>query len=268
MRLNTLILSFAFAMTAAGCANSTPARATATTRSESSPAAIAAVATSQPVASVSIASHLAADDRWKKEIDAYMEEDATNAPPKNAIVFVGSSSIRGWRTLKDDFAGLEVIGRGFGGSHLIDVIRFTDVLVIKHRPRIVVLYAGENDMASRVASPQDVARHFQTFVDLVHRELPDTRILYISAKPSPSRFDIIDRYREANRLIESYIATDPRLTYVDVFSAMLDEAGKPREELYVKDRLHMTPAGFAIWTKLIRPLLESPTTAPTTKAAQ
>jgi lysophospholipase L1-like esterase len=168
---------------------------------------------------------------------------------------VGSSSIRGWRTLAQDFPDLQVIGRGFGGSSTIDVIRFADVLVVKHRPRIVVFYCGENDLTARATKPEDVFRHFRTFVDLVHRELPQTRILYISMKPSPSRLALIDRFREGNRLIRDYIDTDPRLRYIDVFSPMLDLQGKPRAELFVGDQLHMNPGGYALWTELVRPHL-------------
>jgi lysophospholipase L1-like esterase len=195
-------------------------------------------------------------DRWRREIDAYLRADEQSPPPEGAIVFTGSSSIRGWRTLENDFAGLDVFGRGFGGSSTIDVVRYADVLVIKHRPRMVVFYCGENDLTAKGTTPDDVYRHFRTFVDLVHRELPQTKIVFISLKPSPSRIALIEKFRETNTLIKSYIDTDPRLSYVDVFSAMLDEKGQPRPELFLSDKLHMTPAGYSIWTKLVRPHLE------------
>lgn len=195
-------------------------------------------------------------NRWEREINAYLEEDRIAAPAQGGIVFVGSSSIRGWRSLAKDFPDLPVIGRGFGGSQSIDVLRYTDVLVLRHRPRTVVFYCGENDIASRLSDPQGVLRHFQTFVDLVHRELPETRIVFISLKPSPSRMAFIESFREANSLVKRYVETDPRLSFVNVFDAMLDENGAPREALYLSDRLHMTRAGYALWTELVRPHLD------------
>lgn len=207
------------------------------------------VATAEPTTGPAI-------NRFEKEIDAYLDADKVTPPPQGAIVFTGSSSIRGWRSLKKDFPDLDVIGRGFGGSSTIDVFRYADALVLKHRPRTVVFYCGENDLTAPKTTPQDVLRHFTTFVDLVHRELPKTKIVFISLKPSPSRIALIETFRETNALIKAYVETDDRLSYVNVFDAMLDETGQPRAELFLNDRLHMTPAGFAIWTKLVRPHLE------------
>ncbi len=213
------------------------------------PASSAASATTVPSTAPTI-------DRFQREIDAYLESDRLSPPPQYAVVFAGSSSIRGWRTLGKDFSDLEVVGRGFGGSQVIDVIRYADVLILKLRPRTVVFYCGENDIASRKVSAEDVCRLFNTFVDLVHRELPQTKIVFISLKPSPSRMQFIDEIRRANRLVKSYAETDPTLSYVDVFTPMLDDAGQPRAELFLNDRLHMTPAGYALWTRLVRPYLD------------
>ena len=191
-------------------------------------------------------------DRWRGEINAFLDADANDPPKQGGVVFVGSSSIRGWKSLKQDFAGLDVVGRGFGGSQMIDVVRFADVLVLKRRPSVVVLYAGENDIASGASDPAEVLRHIQTFVTLVHRELPRARVVIISIKPSPKRVDLTDTYRKANDLIGSFVKTDKRLAYVDVFNAMLNSNGQPKPELYGPDRLHMTSEGFAIWTTLVR----------------
>jgi lysophospholipase L1-like esterase len=196
-------------------------------------------------------------DRWRSEIDAFLDSDRTHPPEQGGVVFIGSSSIRGWRTLQEDFPGVNVIGRGFGGSHLIDVVRFADVLVLKHRPRVVVLYAGENDIASGRAKPADIARLFETFCDLVHRELPDTRIVYISMKPSPRRWAQQAEYEQANALVRAVIATDERLRYVDVVPLMVDPStARPRPELFQKDQLHMTRAGYDVWRDAVRPAIE------------
>jgi lysophospholipase L1-like esterase len=196
-------------------------------------------------------------DRYRNEIDAYLEQDRLHPPEHGGVVFVGSSSIRGWRTLKDDFRGMNVIGRGFGGSHLIDVIRHADALVLKHRPRVVVLYAGENDIASGRSTPEDVARNFETFCDLIHRELPEARIVVISMKPSPKRWKEQPVYERANALLREVIVRDARLAYVDVVPLMIDPTtGLPRPELYQKDQLHMTRAGYEIWRDAVKPYIE------------
>lgn len=233
------------ALVLTGC--STVAQTTSSTTRRAAPTTTAA---SQP------ATTAPTGDRWRREINAFLKADEQSPPPQNGIVFTGSSSIRGWRTLKQDFAGLDVIGRGFGGSSTIDVIRFTDVLVLKHRPRTVVFYCGENDLTAKNVTPQDVYRHFTTFVDLVHRELPQTKIVFISLKPSPSRIALIEQFRATNALIKAYIETDPRLRYIDVFTPMLNEQGQPREELFLGDRLHMNAQGYALWTELVRPVLQ------------
>lgn len=196
-------------------------------------------------------------NRWEREIDAFRRADEKERRPAGGIVFAGSSSIRAWRTLKQDFPGLNVLGRGFGGSSTIDVIRYSDVLILRHRPQTIVFYCGENDLTAKGTTPQDVFRHFRTFVDLVHRELPETRIIFISLKPSPSRITLIEQFRQTNALISDYIRSDPRLTFVDVFTPMLDDNGQPRDELFGPDKLHMNADGYALWTSLIRPLLQA-----------
>jgi lysophospholipase L1-like esterase len=193
-------------------------------------------------------------DRWQKQVNAYLEADATSPPPQSGVVFVGSSSIRGWRTLADDFPGIPVIGRGVGGCYVIDTVRYADALVLKHRPKVVVLYAGENDITDNTP-PAVVCRHVQTFVDLVRAELPDARILYISAKPSPSRAHLMPQFKQANEMIRAYMSGDPNLVYVDVWPAMLDDQGNPLPELFVKDMLHMNALGYARWKALIAPHL-------------
>ncbi len=196
-------------------------------------------------------------DRYRSEINAFLEQDRANPPAHGGVVFVGSSSIRGWRTLQTDFPDVNVIGRGFGGSHLIDVVRHADALVLKHRPRVVVLYAGENDVASGRSKPDDVARNFETFCDLVHRELPETRIFYISMKPSPKRWAQQAEYERANALVRAVIERDTRLAYVNIVPLMLNPiTGEPRAELYQRDQLHMTRAGYEVWRDAVRPFIE------------
>ena len=193
-------------------------------------------------------------NRFDAEIAAYETQDLTNPPPKNAILFIGSSSIRLWKTLARDFPEHKVINRGFGGSQIADSVYFTDRMVIPYRPRLIVFYAGGNDINSG-KSPEQVAADFEAFVAKVHAKLPNTRIAYISIAPNPARWAQEDRVRKANSLIEDFTRSNPRLTFINVFPHMLGEDGQPRPDIFVDDRLHMNDRGYALWAKLIKPAL-------------
>ena len=192
--------------------------------------------------------------QWDPEIARFEEADRTNPPRAGGIVFVGSSSIRMWETLDSDFAGFPVLNRGFGGSQLSDAVLFADRIVVPYKPRVVVLYAGDNDLAEG-KTPTQVFDDFRNFVAIIHTALPATRVAYIAIKPSIARVNIIDKIRQANLLIQNYIATDSKLTYVDVFTPMLDSSGQPRKELFLDDGLHMNARGYAIWRDLVQPIL-------------
>lgn len=198
---------------------------------------------------------LAAPERWAKDIAAYVQADQAHPPAKHGIVFVGSSSIALWQTLHADFPGLPVIGRGFGGSQIGDSVHYADQIVLPYEPRVVVLYSGENDLAEK-RTPESVAEQFRAFVQKVQAANPQTCILYISMKPSPSRWALKDAMIRGNELIAAQCAADPRLTFVDVWPVMLGADGKPREELFIGDKLHLNAAGYAAWTKLLTPLLQ------------
>lgn len=180
------------------------------------------------------------------EIAAFAAADARAMPAPGGILFLGSSSIRLWTTLAEDFPGLPVINRGFGGSTIPDSIRYADRIVLPYRPKTIVFYAGDNDIEAG-HSPQRVLADFKALVRKVHAKLPRTRILFIAIKPSIARWSKIDRIAEANRLVEAYTRTDKRLGYIDIVAAMLGPDGKPRPELLREDGLHMTPPGYAIW---------------------
>lgn len=197
----------------------------------------------------------AAPERWLKEIDLLTQSDQAHPPAPGGIVFVGSSSIRLWQTLAADFPGQNVLNRGFGGSELADSVFYFDRLVAPYRPRIVVLYAGENDLAGGGRTPEQVVADFAQFRAKLQAALPAARLIYISCKPSPSRASAWDKFRAANALIAAACAQDPRCAFVDVFPAMLDAQGAARPELFVGDRLHMNADGYAIWKKLLTPLL-------------
>ena len=196
----------------------------------------------------------AAPAKWAASIDAFTRADAANPPPREAVLFIGSSSIVRWKSLARDFPDVPVINRGFGGSELADSVHYLDRLVLKHEPRVVVLYAGENDLQAG-ATAEEVHARFQAFRQGLHAALPRTKLVFIAIKPSPSRAKIRDRIDRANALIAASCREDPRLAFADVVPPMLDAAGQPRPELFVADRLHLSEAGYAVWQPIVAPLL-------------
>jgi lysophospholipase L1-like esterase len=207
---------------------------------------------------VSFAHQTRADDKpdfskWEKEIAALEKKDKDAPPPKNAILFAGSSSIRRW-DLKKSYPDLDVINRGFGGSQIADSTHFAPRLIFKAEPRIVVFYAGDNDIAAG-KTPDQVSADFQDFANTVHRELPKTKIVFVSIKPSLARWDQADKQKKANELIEAFCKKNDYLTYVDVVKPMLCDDGKPRKELFVSDGLHMTEKGYEVWVAVLMPVL-------------
>lgn len=195
-----------------------------------------------------------APTQWEPDVQRFEASDRTNPPLPGGIVFVGSSSIRMWESLERDFPGLPVLNRGFGGSELGDVVRLAHRIVVPYKPRLVVVYAGENDLTAGKTSTQ-VFNAFQALVATVHRDLPGARLAFVSLKPSIARLSLVDKMRETNQLIRDYTRTDHSLVYVDVFTPMLNAAGQPRPELFLEDGLHMNARGYAIWRDLIAPVI-------------
>ena len=196
----------------------------------------------------------ASSQHWEADIHQFEIADSVQAPPRHAVLFVGSSSIRLWTSLAGDFPGVPTLNRGFGGSEMSDVLYFADRIIDPYSPRVVVVYAGDNDLANG-KSPGRVADDFRRLVARIHYRLPATRVVFVSIKPSLARWNLVAKIRAVNQLVRRQAAADRRLAYADVFSPMLGADGKPRKELFVDDGLHMTPAGYAIWTRVIAPYI-------------
>lgn len=196
----------------------------------------------------------AIESPFEAEIRAFEAADAVQMPAPGGIVFVGSSSFTLWETMRQDLAPFPVIPRGFGGSQLVDSVRYCERIVTPYQPRAVVLYAGDNDLADG-KTPERIAADFEAFVAIVHRALPETKIAFLSIKPSPSRRHLLGEQRRANHLIADLAARDERLFFLDVFPHMLDERGEPRAELFGDDDLHLNRRGYLLWTELLRPHL-------------
>lgn len=200
---------------------------------------------------------IAPSSSWEKEIANFEAQDRAAKPPKGSVLFAGSSSIRLWRSLAADFPDFKTINRGFGGSVLADTVEFADRIIIPLEPRLIVLYAGGNDLHGG-KTPEEVAADFRAFVAKIHEHLPKTHIDYISISPNPARWAEVDKVKEANALIEKQCAKTKGCTFINIFPHMLGEDGQPRPELYGPDRLHMTPEGYQLWVKMIRPHLGQP----------
>ena len=185
---------------------------------------------------------------WEETIAKFEASDRQTPVPPGGVVFIGASSIVRWN-LPESFPelGAKAINRGFGGSLLADSVYFADRIVIPYKPRIVVLYAGDNDVETPTTAEQ-IADGFVKFDQKVHAALPDAKIIFISIKPSLRRFAFMDKIRRANGLVKAYIGQQKHLAYVDIVPQMLGADGKPRPELLVADGLHMTPEGYKIWT--------------------
>lgn len=190
------------------------------------------------------------------EIQQFKKLDSAHFPPKNAILFVGSSSIRKWQDVQEYFPDVKVINRGFGGSELSDAIRYANDIIIPYHPRQIVIYSGENDLAySDTITPAIVLRRFETLFTIIRSALPMVPIVYISIKPSPSRQKLMPEMVEANRLIKNYLQSKKKAVFVDVYHKMLSANGKPMPDIFVEDNLHMNAKGYHIWQKAIRPYL-------------
>ncbi len=191
---------------------------------------------------------------FEEEILAFEQADREEFPSRRAILFTGSSSIRLWEDLAARFPDKKVLNRGFGGSGLEDLTYYANRIIYPYKPKQIIIYAGENDIAAG-KSPEQVLTSFQTLIKVIRKQLPRTPIAYISMKPSPSRSDKLLQISQANSLIKEYLRTVKRATYINVFDKMLDENKQPRPELFVLDNLHMNKQGYDIWTETIRPYL-------------
>ena len=190
------------------------------------------------------------------DIQNFKKQDSVSFPPKNAIVFVGSSSFTKWRDVQSYFPGYTIINRGFGGSTLPDVIRYANDVIIPYHPKEVVVYCGDNDLASSdTITPQIVLNRFKTLFHIIRSNLPKANIAFVSIKPSPSRKQLMPKMEQANRLVKSFLQTQKNTSFIDVYHPMLMTNGKPIPEIFIEDSLHMNAKGYAIWKKAIQPHL-------------
>lgn len=192
--------------------------------------------------------------QWEPDIQAFEATDKTTPPPANAVLFIGSSSIRFWKSLAGDFPTYRVINRGFGGSDMDDATAFADRIVAPYKPAAIVVYAGDNDLQNG-DTPEQVRDDFAAFVGKVRAGQPTVPIAFISIKPSVARRNLLPSIQAANKLINAWAMGQKNVAFLDVAPAMVDAQGQPKPDLFVEDGLHMNPKGYALWVAQVRPWL-------------
>jgi lysophospholipase L1-like esterase len=196
-------------------------------------------------------------NRFEAAVLAYEAADRANPSPPGAILLAGDSQFFRWKTLAEDLPGYTLINRGIDSFQTSDLLHYTDRLVLPHRPRMIILHVGGNDIHNG-KTPERLLADFQAFVAKVHATLPGVPIAWSSITPGPGRWDEAALRKVANRLIKEYIATQPGLHFIDLWDAMLTGDGLPREDLWVEDRVHPNQAGYKIRVEIMRPLLGAP----------
>lgn len=192
--------------------------------------------------------------RFDAAIAAFEDSDRQAMPPKCATLFVGASSIRFWKSLKEDFPNRTVINRGFGGSTVWEVDHYFDRVVAPYHPKAIVFYAGENDLWIDKRTPDAIFADFVQFMRLKEKALGATPVWFISAKPSKQRFEQFRIQAELNAKVKALADVRDDLAYIDIVPAMLKADGTPKD-IFVEDNLHMTPAGYALWTPIVEAAL-------------
>jgi lysophospholipase L1-like esterase len=195
--------------------------------------------------------------RFEKQVAAYEAQDRVAAPPKGAILFAGDSQFFRWQSIHEDLPGYTLVNRGIDSFQFRDLLRYADRIVIPYQPRLIVLHVGGNDVHNG-RTPAQVLDDFKAFVGVVRAKLPGVPVVYSSITPGPGRWDEAPQRQEANRMIREFVAHERDLKFVDLWDAMLTPDGKPREDIWVADRVHPNHAGYLIRVQLTRPLLGKP----------
>lgn len=193
--------------------------------------------------------------RFQNEIDNFIKQDKINGFTKNGIMMTGSSSIRMWTSMEADFSALPVLNRGFGGATIPEVLHFAGKYIFQHEPQIIVFYCGENDI-SEGATPETVFASFKTFVKIIETRLPETKLVYISMKPSIARWNLWSQYQAGEKLIKDFVNKNPKIIYMDSSFSMLDKNGEVKKDIFIEDGLHMNTKGYDGWTRQLKPILE------------
>lgn len=198
----------------------------------------------------------AARERWAEDIARLKEKDALEKHPADAVLFLGSSSIRRWETIARDMAPYHPIQRGYGGARYADLAVFAPELMTPHRFRALVVYAG-NDVVGKEDDPEpsQVAAWFRLVADAARAHQPEAAVFCVEITPTPKRWEARAKVAEVNAALRAVCEADPKLHFIPTAASYLDSNGGPRAELFVEDRLHQNEAGYRIWSGLIKAAL-------------
>ena len=191
-----------------------------------------------------------AANKWENEINKFMEWDSKNYYPREAVLFVGSSSIVGWNTY-ESFPDMVVLNRGFGGSQMSDLLYYYDKVVLKYRPKIIVLYSGDNDIAGG-KTWEVTSNDYMSFFALTHKKLPETKIVVLPIKPSSMRWNLWPSMNKVNLTIKEYSQNDDMVYYVDLASCLLTKDEVPDNRFFKADKLHLNPDCYKVWTAILK----------------
>lgn len=191
------------------------------------------------------------------DIQQFKKQDSTSFPAGDQILLIGSSSFTFWRDVQDYFPGYKILNRAFGGSQLIDLIRYRYDVIYPYQPKQIIMYCGENDIAASDTVTAEIAvERFKTLFKLIRAKYPSIPFAYVSMKPSIARKNLMDKYKAANTAIAAYLKTQKHCSFIDVYSKMLLPDGSAMNDIFVNDNLHMNVKGYKIWQKAIKPYLK------------
>ena len=193
--------------------------------------------------------------KWENEVAAFEAADKTNPPPQHATLFIGSSTVRMWKTLTQDFPDMTVLNRGFGGTDIEDATHFADRIIFPYAPKQIFLRSGGNDLNAG-KTPAEVFAHFKEFVATIQSKLPETEITFISLSPTLARWQQAEREKKLNSLVADFVKYKPRLKYIETYDLTLGADGKPRPEIFIGDKLHFNPDGYKLFAERIRSTLK------------
>lgn len=184
--------------------------------------------------------------RFQAEIDLIKNDSRDYAVVDDLILITGSSSARMWTDVAADFPGLNVVNRGFGGSHMSDLLFYADTVIVQCRPSLIFIYEGDNDIAAG-KKPDEILDSGGRLADLIRQKLPEAIICFISAKPSLARWNLKDSYVSFNTKLKEFTWNRSNVYFLDIWKNMIDDQGSPREDIFLEDGLHMNRKGYDIW---------------------
>lgn len=193
-------------------------------------------------------------NRFKEQVDKLFNKEYHFSPDKKLVVLTGSSSIAMWKDVQERFPEYNIINNGFGGSHFSDLLYFYNELVTKQTPEFLFIYEGDNDVAGEKKTAR-IYKDAKTLAKQLKRDLPATKVVFISPKPSVARWHLTKQYHKINKKLKKLCKKND-FGFADVWPAMLDENGMVYTDIFLEDELHMNKKGYDIWEKVIAEFLQ------------